>query len=356
MRAVRATVVVPTLFAIGDKVLADPQLTLFATFGGFATLIIAGFGGSRKDKLVAHAGLAVVGSLALIIGTLVSSTTWLAAVVTLLVTFAIFFSGIGGPNAASGTIAAMFPFVLPVVTAGGAATIPSRLEGWWLAAAAGTIAVLVFSPPSPGNRLQATAAQLADELAGRLRAAADGQPTSLEAMLAAKEKLRAAFTAAPYRPTGLATADQALSSLVQLLEWGATSVGDAFDGHIDLTHACRQDRALLHAAADLFSDTHALLTGQTADPDFAVLEAAKAASAEHLRDLSSRDREQDARVSAARAVHAQGIAVVARSAAADALIISHHASAETIEAERRDWYGFRYGMRSRPRRSRSRPR
>ena len=55
-------------------------------------------------------------------------------------------------------------------------------------------------------------------------------------MHAAKEKLRTAFLAAPYRPTGLATADQALSSLVQLLEWGASQVGDAFDGHVDLTH------------------------------------------------------------------------------------------------------------------------
>ena len=56
-------------------------------------------------------------------------------------------------------------------------------------------------------------------------------------MRAAKERLRTAFTAAPYRPTGLATADQALSSLVQLLEWGATQAGDAFDGHIDLAQA-----------------------------------------------------------------------------------------------------------------------
>ena len=190
MRAVRATVVVPSLFAITYKVIGDPQMALFATFGGFATLVIAGFSGTRRDKLAAHAGLAVAGSLALIIGTLVSGTTWLAAVVTVPVTFAIFFAGIGGPNAASGSTAAMFAYVLPVASAGGAATIPSRLEGWWLASAAGTIAVLLLSPHAPGSRLRAAAADLAGELASRVRAAAGGEATKPEAMRAAKDRLR----------------------------------------------------------------------------------------------------------------------------------------------------------------------
>jgi uncharacterized membrane protein YccC len=329
MRTVRATVVVPSLFAVTYKVVGDPQMALFATFGGFATLIIAGFGGTRRDKLAAHAGLAVAGSLALIIGTLVSGTTWLAAVVTVPVTFAIFFAGIGGPNAASGTTAAMFAYVLPVASAGGAATIPSRLEGWLLASAAGTIAVLLLSPRAPGSRLRAAAADLAGELAGRVRAAAGGEMTKPEPMRAAKDRLLAAFTAAPYRPTGLAVADQALSSLVQLLEWGASQANDAFDGHIDLGKGCPADRELLRTAAGLFDDTRALLAGQAAEPDFAALETARAGSAAHLSELSGRAGEPDSRLAAAQAVHAQAIAVVAQGAAAEALIASRRASFET---------------------------
>src|ERR1700743_172112 len=102
LRAIRATIVVPGLFALAFKVIGDAQMTLFATFGGFATLIFANFGGTRRDKLTAHLGLAVAGSLALIIGTLVSGTTWLAAVVTIPVAFAIFFAGIGGADGAPG--------------------------------------------------------------------------------------------------------------------------------------------------------------------------------------------------------------------------------------------------------------
>ena len=329
MRATRATVVIPSLFAITDKVVADPQMALFATFGGFATLIIAGFGGTKRDKLAGHVGLALVGSLALVIGTLVSGTTWLAVVVTVPVTFAIFFAGIGGPNPASGTTAAMFAYVLPVASAGSAATIPSRLEGWLLASAAGTIAVLLFSPPAPGSRLRAAAADLAGELTGVVRAAAGGEATKPDAMRAAKERLLNAFTAAPYRPTGLAVPDQALSRLVQMLEWGATQANDSFDGHIDLTTGCAADRALLDTAAGLFDDTRALLAGQPAEPDFAALEAARASSAAHLSELSGRAGEPDSRLAAAQAVHAQAIAVVARSAAADALIASRRASFET---------------------------
>ena len=341
LRAVRATVVVPSLFALTDKVIGDPQMALFATFGGFATLVIAGFGGTRKDKLIAHTGLAITGSLALIIGTLVSGTTWLAVVVTVPVAFAIFFAGIAGPNAASGSTAAMFAYVLPVVSAGDASMIPSRLAGWWLASAAGTIAVLLLSPRPPGDRLRAAIADLAAELASRLDAAAEGVITDPQSMHAAKEKLRTVFLAAPYRPSGLATADQALSSLVQLLQWGASQVSDAFDGHVNMTTTRPADRALLRAAARLFTDTHDLLTGRAADPDIAGLEQARADSAASLRDLSGRAGEPDARMAAAQAVHAQAIAVVARGAVADALIASRHADPETIAAERRMWYGPR---------------
>ncbi len=341
LRAVRATIVVPSLFALTNKVIGDPQMALFATFGGFATLVIAGFGGTRKDKLIAHTGLAITGSLALIIGTLVSGTTWLAVVVTVPVAFAIFFAGIAGPNAASGSTAAMFAYVLPVVSAGDASMIPSRLAGWWLASAAGTIAVLLLSPRPPGDRLRAAIADLAAELASRLDAAADGVITDPQSMHAAKEKLRTVFLAAPYRPSGLATADQALSSLVQLLQWGASQVSDAFDGHVNMTTTRPADRALLRAAARLFTDTHDLLTGRAADPDIAGLEQARADSAASLRDLSGRAGEPDARMAAAQAVHAQAIAVVARGAVADALIASRHADPETIAAERRMWYGPR---------------
>src|ERR1700730_10449941 len=129
MRAARAIVVIPSLFALTYEGFGNLQMALFAAFGGFANLVVASFGGSRRDKAVAHFMLALIGSIGLIIGTAVHGIQWLAVLVTIPVTFGIFFLGVTGPNAASGIIAALFPYVLPVATAGTVSMIPDRLAG-----------------------------------------------------------------------------------------------------------------------------------------------------------------------------------------------------------------------------------
>ena len=72
-----------------------------------------------------------------------------------------------------------------------------------------------------------------------------GTPTTTdrEAFLKARNELMSAFASTPYRPTGLATDDQGLASVVQLLEWCTTLIADATDGHLSL------DRAPRHATA-----------------------------------------------------------------------------------------------------------
>jgi uncharacterized membrane protein YccC len=345
MRAVRATIVVPGLFALTFKVIGDPQMALFATFGGFATLIFAAFGGTRRDKAIAHLGLAVAGSVALIIGTAVSGITWLAALVTIPVAFAIFFAGVIGPNAASGVSAALLAYVLPVGSAGTVAMIPSRLEGWWLASAVGTAAVLLTSPKTPGDRLRARAAAAATAFGRQLDAAVREQGTDAdrEASLTAKHELMNAFAATPFRPTGLATADQALTSVVQVLEWCSTLISDALEGHLDPGRAATADRELLCAAAGVLRDIGALLSGADVTPDLYGLERARAASTARQRDLArERDLAGDSRrvrAYAANAFHAQTIAVAVRTAASDALIATGRGDPETIAVQRRSWYG-----------------
>src|SRR5260370_23289391 len=284
MRALRATVVVPGLFALTFKVIGDLQMALFAVFGSFASVVMASFGGIRRDKLIAHLGLAVIGSVALVIGTAVSGTTWLAAVVTVPVAFAIFFAGVAGPNAASGVTAAVLAYVLPVAAAGAAATISSGLAGGWLASAVSTAAVLMLSPRSSGDRLRAAAAASATALASQLDAAVrdEAMPADREAAMAAKHQLMDLFAATPYRPTGLATADQGLANVVQELEWCTTLISDALDGHADLQQAAPVDRELLDVAAGLLEGVGFLLSGPDVTrndvmPDIERLERARAA-------------------------------------------------------------------------------
>jgi hypothetical protein len=339
MRAVRATLVMPGLFALTDKVIGDPQLTLFAVFGSFATLVLVSFGGTRRNKAVAHLGLALTGSAALVIGTLVSNTAWLAALVTIPVTFAIFFAGVASPNAQAGVLGALLMYILPACSPAAASTIGPRLAGWWLASAAGTVAVLLLSPKPPGNKLRAHAAQTATALAAYLNAAIRGSATQeqREAVLAARHDLKTTFGSSPIRPTGLATTDQGLANVVELLEWSCTLVCDALDGHLDVTHAAAQDRELLAAAAGQLTASAALLGGQDPSLDVDRLRNASAASAAHQQMLDGDPA--DVRAAAALAAHAQSIALAAQAALADALIASGKASPKLVDAERRRWYG-----------------
>src|SRR5262245_15165887 len=212
LRAVRAVLVIPPLFALTFEGFGNLQMALFAAFGGFATLVMASFGGTRRDKVIAHFGLAVIGSLGLVIGTAVTGITWLAVLVTIPVTFGIFFAGVAGPNAASGVTAALLPYVLPVATPGTVSMIPDRLAGWWLASVVSTAVVLLIPAPSPGERLRAAAARSARTLGGHLEASARGTATAadIQACQEAKHQLMTTFASTPYRPVGLATADQGM--------------------------------------------------------------------------------------------------------------------------------------------------
>ena len=325
-----------TLEVIGDE---QKQMCVFATFGALTTVVFTDFGGTRREIFIAHLGLAVTAGLALTIGTVVNGDIWLAALVTIPVTFAIFFGGVIGPNAAGATSSALLAYVLAVASPGAAASIPFRLAGWWLASAVSTAAILLLSPKNPGDRLRASAAATAAALGRHLRAAVGGTVTAteMEATRAATDALMETFAATPYRPTGLATADQAMANVVQVLQWCSALTADATDGHANLGHAVAADRELAGVAADVLADTAALLSGADVRPDLDRLERTRAARGAHRRHLS--DDPDEVRVAAAQAFQAQVIAIAARTAAADALIATRSADPEAVAAERRCWYG-----------------
>jgi uncharacterized membrane protein YccC len=344
LRTLRAVLVIPSLFALTYQGFGNLQMALFAAFGGFANLVVASFGGSRRDKVIAHFGLAVTGSLGLIIGTAVSGVKWLAVLVTIPVVFGIFFAGVAGPNAASGVTAALFGYVLPVATPGTVSMIPDRLAGWWLASAVSTVAVLLLSPPSPGDRLRAAAAGSARALAAALDAAASGTTTPAvhRASQAAKHELMSAFASTPYRPTGLATADQALNSLVQDLEWCTTLVADATDGHQNLDRAAQPDRDLMAETAAVLRRVGDLLTDQDGTallPDVEQMERLREASAAYHRSAAADGDYDSVEAVAQNAFHAQVISLVVRNIVADSMIATRKADPETIAARRRSWYG-----------------
>lgn len=339
MRAVRATLVVPGVFALAYFVIGDLQAATFAAFGGFATLVLASFGGTRRDKLLAHLGLALAGSVLLVIGTAVNATPLLATLVTVPVAFVVLFAGVTGPNAASAGTAALLAYILPAASPGTMSMIPSRLEGWWMASVAGTLAVLLLAPRSPGTVLKDAAGATARALADQLDAALRGDdPTSYrEASVSAKRELLATFTETPYRPTGLATADQALENLVGLLEWSTTVVCDSLREYSDLRRVDDVERRLLAETGVALRTVATLLRGDPAQPDLDRLERRLAESVGRLSE--SRTEGDDYREAVHLSFHTRTAAVVAHTAVADALIVSRRADPAIVSGRRRRWYG-----------------
>jgi uncharacterized membrane protein YccC len=339
MRAVRATIVVSGLFAFTDRVLGNLQMATFAAFGGFATLVLSSFAGTRRDKLVAHAALAVAGSVLLTIGTAVNSSTLLASIVTLPVTFAVFFAGVAGPNAASAATGALLAYVLPAASPGTISMIPDRLAGWWLASVAGTAAVMALSPRTSGDRLRTATSKLAATTAEEIDAALRGGASEeqLLANIAVKHELMSQFTATPYRPTGLSASDQAFATVVELLEWCTGLVADMVRERADLRDASAADRELLGAAAEVLRDVAGLFAGGDVRPDVERLERSRAQSLARVGELPP--ERAGFRETAQLSFHAGTIAVAVLSIATNALIASRLAGPDWVEAERRRFYG-----------------
>lgn len=338
LRAVRATLVMPVLFVLTDLVLDNLQVALFAAFGSFATLVLCTFAGDRGEKLRAHATLAIAGSVLIAIGTAVSSSTTLAALVTLPVAFVVFFAGVTGPNAASGSIAALLPYVLPAASPETLSMVPDRLAGWWMASIAGTAAVLAITSPAGDDTLRTAlgrvALALAEELEGCL--AGSAEEAGLQACVAAKDDLLAAFTATPYRPTGLAAPDQALANAVELLEWCTSLVADAVRERSDLRTAPAADRELLDCAAGVLREVSDVFRGSARRPDLARLERLREQGLVELERV--RPGEERSRQDAQTSFHAHAIAVAVLAAGADALVASRIGDRRELEARRGSWY------------------
>ena len=324
LRAVRAAIVVPALFAFTDQVVGNLQMATFAAFGGFATLVLVSFGGTRREKLTAHLALALAGSALVAIGTAVSYSTALAALVTVPVAFTVFFAGVCGPNAAAGVNGALLAYVLPAASAGTTGMIPERLAGWWLASVAGTVAVLCVSLPAGGDRLRPAAASVADALAGVIECALRGIPfeDALGKAIEAKHALLEAFTATPYRPIGASAPDEALANAIDLLEWCTSLVADMVHERGDLSEVGAPERELLQEAAEVLVGVAALLRHSHAEPevDLRVLARGRERSEARLRELSSGDAgyAAEARV----LFHADMIALTALAIGADARVAS----------------------------------
>jgi uncharacterized membrane protein YccC len=230
-RATRTAIIMPALFALGDKVIGNPQLATFAAFGSFAMLLLVDFGGPMAERLQAQAALAVTGGVFVCLATLASQTVWLAAVAMAVVGFGVIFAGVVSSVLAGATTALLLAFILPVSLAAPPSAVPDRLAGWGIAAGVALGATAFLWPAPARDRLRGAAAAACRALAARLRAGIAYLLSGMDKQFAldrdhavvqadqAVEALRSAFLAMPYRPTGLSAPARTTVRLVDELIW-----------------------------------------------------------------------------------------------------------------------------------------
>ncbi len=230
-RAARAAIMMPAMFAVGDKVIGSPQAATFAAFGSFAMLLLVDFGGLMAQRLQAQAALAVTGGLFVCLATLASQTVWLAAVAMAVVGFGVIFAGVVSSVLAGASTALLLAFILPVSLAAPASAVPDRLAGWGMAGGAALVATALLWPAPARDRLRGATAAACRALGARLRAGVAFHLSGMDGQFAldrdhavvqanqAVEALRSAFLATPYRPTGLSTPARTTVRLVDELIW-----------------------------------------------------------------------------------------------------------------------------------------
>jgi len=218
-RATRAAIVIPLAFAFADLLLRAPQSLVFVMFGCFSLLVISDFGGFRRRRALAYLTSTVVGAGLVALGTLVSTSKWLPAVVMFVVGFAISFSRIFGGYVSAANLGMLLAFVIAATIPAPADVIPARVGGWAMAGLVSTAAAVALWPRFERvmtNKLASKALLAVADVVEGMRLGADnaGFPRLEEAARTAVQEAMRAYSFMGKRPIAPARRDRAF---VQLL-------------------------------------------------------------------------------------------------------------------------------------------
>ena len=218
-RAARAALVIPAVFAFTDLLLAEPQILIFVVFGCFSLLVISDFGGFRRPRALAYLTATLTGAVLVALGTVASSSTWLAAVVMFAVGFIVSFSRVFGGYAAAANTGLLLSFVIAVTIPAPASVIPQRVGGWAIAGLVSTLAAVALWPRLERVTMHRETARALLAIADVVLAIGSGasahgleqiETNASDAVMAARQ----GFIDMATRPTAAARRDRALAKLL----------------------------------------------------------------------------------------------------------------------------------------------
>jgi uncharacterized membrane protein YccC len=279
-RAARAAIVIPLAFAFADLVLRQPQSLIFVVFGCFSLLVISDFGGLRPQRAIAYLTATVVGAVLVALGTLASSSPWLAAFAMLLVGFVISFSRVFGGYTAAANLGMLLAFVIAVTIPGSVDVIPARVGGWAMAGLVSTAAAVALWPRFERVAAYHLAAKALPAIADlvdamRLPRRERDMPRLQEIARKKVDAARSAYATTAKRPFGPRRRDRAFAQLLVELDRLLQIVERPFNEQQPVMRAglVEADR-LVDSAINALRSSAEVLTGG-APPDLDAIEAAR---------------------------------------------------------------------------------
>ena len=157
VRAGRAAIVAPSLFALALLIIKEPDIAGFAVFGTFAHLVMIDYDTYGTAKFAAAAMLSLLGALMIGLGTLASSDVWVAVGAAIVAGFLSECPWLARGRLATLRTALLLAFMLGVATPSPVGSLAPRLAGWLLAGFVTQPLLLLFwIPIHSANRASET--------------------------------------------------------------------------------------------------------------------------------------------------------------------------------------------------------
>jgi hypothetical protein len=143
-RAVRAAIVVPSLFALALFVIKQPQLAGLAVFATFARLVMVKYDIAGRTRCAEATTLTPLGAIAVSLGALASATVWLPVCGAAVAGFLTEFVAVTRGRVAVICTALLLSFKLAVAMPVSAGSVLPYLVGWLLAGLVAQPALLLI--------------------------------------------------------------------------------------------------------------------------------------------------------------------------------------------------------------------
>lgn len=286
-RAVRMTLIVPTVAWLLTNVLDVPAATIPACFAMFALLVFAHFGGPLRDRLTAGAITGLVGLGVVVVACLAGLSVWTAIPATLVGVFAIGYSGVLRGYFAPASAALLVPWIFGITSGNPIDGIPAAAFGWVVGAMAALLANLLVWPDDDHDDLRPLLARCLTDASAMVTARwVHGRydQAAMDQLDTAIADLDTAFAGRADRPGAATSQDRgfviALDRVRRLRTalWsdppvmGDTGPADPVPG----------DAQLARVTADALTATATSLTSGTPPPDPHLLERARSVHRQEL--------------------------------------------------------------------------